>query len=117
MTRAILLVLLLGGCGLYEFPEETGAPPRLMPSGMRVEVYRVAPEYFPRGLQQELKSEGGRLRAWTRTTRTLCTIEITDEPLPLAEYEHILAHERRHCAGQQHELQWVRGTPVLVWLP
>jgi hypothetical protein len=83
---------------------------------MRVAIYRVDPAYFPRVMQEELKSQGGRLQAWTRTTRTLCTIEITDEPMPPEEYERVLAHEKRHSTGQGHELRRVNDAPVLVWM-
>jgi hypothetical protein len=84
---------------------------------MRIEVYRVAPEYFPRALQQELKSEGGRLQGWTRVAGRLCTIEITDRPLSPEVYQHVLDHEKRHCTGQEHELRTINGERVLVWLP
>jgi hypothetical protein len=120
MTRAVLLALLLAACGSWEFPEETGAPPRPMPPGMTVGVYPIADKTLQgTTTAAAYAKEGGRLRVrtWVSLGGTECAIEMSDAIPPGPEYDRILVHERRHCTGQQHELRWINGSPVLVWLP
>src|SRR5260370_41775899 len=110
MARAILLALLLAGCGSWEPPEETGAPPRPMPAGMAIRVISV-PDKDLQALKSktEYASRGGRLGGYTVVGLGIlqCVIRITDRPMPAEEYERIAAHERRHCTGQQHVLQTI----------
>jgi hypothetical protein len=110
----------LAGCASYEFPEEIGAPPRPMPAGMTVKVYPIADKTLQgTSWAESTIREGGRLVAWTRVSPggLQCAIQITDRPISAEQRDQILVHERRHCTGQQHEIQWVHGNPVLVWLP
>jgi hypothetical protein len=120
LLAIVLAALLLAACGSWEFPEETGAPPRPMPPGMVVKVYPIADKTLQgTTTAAAYAKEGGRLpgRTWVSLGGTECAIEITDAPMPAAEYERILTHEKRHCTGQQHELKRINGKPVLVWLP
>ena len=120
MSRAILLALLLAGC--MQPLEEAGAPPRPLPSDIKLVVIEIPQadigtggwSGFPR---DKVSADGGGLVlgyavANTGSDGKWCRIVIAKE-LTGAVREHVLAHEKRHCAGQQHVIR--NGT--IVWLP
>jgi hypothetical protein len=110
MTRIIFLAILLAGCASY--PEETGAPPRPWPAGMVLHIDRVPEDALPQKAQLNVE-QGIRVTGTTVLAGRECFIQITDADISRAEYEKILAHEKRHCTGQQHVIR----NGVLVWLP
>jgi hypothetical protein len=125
MTRRpwiVPLALLLAGCGSREYLEETGAPPRPMPDDVKIVVIEIPladigtgeSNGFPR--DKVAAYDGQRLAGYAvanvGSDGKWCRVVIAKE-LTGAEREHVLAHEKRHCAGQKHEL---RGGK-LVWLP
>jgi hypothetical protein len=119
-TVLIVLLCMIFGCASYEYPEEIGAPPRPMPPGMTVKVYPIADKTLQGTTTAEsVVKLGGRLSARTRVSPSglECAIEITDAPMSADERDQILVHERRHCAGQQHVYQTIKGTRFLVWQP
>lgn len=120
-NAVVMAALFLGACGDLAPAKETGAPPRSVPPGMKVEVFSVADATLQGTTSTSAaKSEGwGGVLGRTRISPggLNCAIEITDRPLTEEQRAHILAHERRHCAGQQHVTRVVDGQAVLVWLP
>jgi hypothetical protein len=120
VTRALLLALLLAGCETMDGMPEAGAPPRPVPAAMTVNVYPIANATLQGTTTATASQEiGGRLlgRARVSPGGLNCAIEITDAPMTAEQREHIIAHERRHCAGQQHVIQKINGAYVTVWLP
>jgi hypothetical protein len=119
MTRAILLALLLGACG-PSLLEETGAPPRPWPPTVVVKVVEQSREELEttaRIAHTDWRGHGAdRLLGMAMDTGMLCRIFIL-RGLSDEERERVLAHEKRHCTGQQHITRTVDGRPVVVWLP
>lgn len=94
--RPLLLAaaLALAGCQTHlELPMETGAPGRPLPPDVVVTV-----EHADLWALSANKEGGHAILAGKRCTITL--------PFPhqisTETYEHIMAHEMKHCAGQQH---------------
>jgi hypothetical protein len=123
MTRVALLALLLGGCGLPPLMPDAGAPPRPLPSDVKLVIVEVPQADIGdggwSGFQRDKVSAGdgvggllGYSVANTGTDGKYCRIVIAKELMGV-ERERVLAHEKRHCAGQQHILR--NGT--YVWLP
>jgi hypothetical protein len=121
--RAILLSLLLGGCSyLWEPLPEAGAPPRPLPADVKLVVVEIPQADIGDGGWNGYPSDKvavdggfgvlGYAAANTGSDGKYCRIVIAKE-LTGAAREHVLAHEKRHCAGQQHVIR--NGT--IVWLP
>jgi hypothetical protein len=123
MTRAILLALLLAGCASWDVMPDAGAPPRPLPADVKIVVIAIpradigtgGSNGFPRdkvGAEAGVNSLLGYAVANVGTDGKYCRIVIAEE-LTGVQRERVLAHEKRHCAGQQHILR--NGT--YVWLP
>lgn len=106
------LALTLASC-TYVLPEETGAPPRPWPPTM-VTIVKEVPrtELMHQAHRWGMQDDRGRPMGIGRAQQNVCRVFIV-EGLDPADRQRVIAHEKRHCTGQQHE--W-RGD-TLVWLP
>src|SRR5262245_29249644 len=115
MRRALLLALALGGCAVsscvrhFEWPLDTGVPPRDVPPDVFVMV-KEKPWH-------ELRHETSHGLATSQWVGKICVVSMPPRAdVTPADWAHMEAHERRHCARQSHTLIRVPGgRDVYVW--
>ena len=103
----------------FDFPVETGAPPRPVDPNMTVRFRHVT---FEELAACGHPAPGDVTVGCIVINGNLCTVLVPPaEMITITELLHIEAHEMRHCTGQDHinEYNMNRGAPQrqLRWLP